>query len=174
MIRLTKNDPNFELFKFVAKALRKGERGRDVLKYLFIEDNCIIATDGHRLHFVEEVDNYLPGFYQVIQNNAKEFTAVEVEEEGFKFPDWRKIVDQEWVVRGEVRVEGGNASGALCGIARDLLSTQTVDYNYLKDALITGLTSDYLRVVEGDGSQNIIKLKTGNRVAIIALMMEGE
>lgn len=71
-------------FEWVARAMADKDI-RYYLNYVYITDKVIVATDGHRLHIVNNDDQLEPGFY----NKAGD----KVESPGFApYPDYERVI----------------------------------------------------------------------------------
>lgn len=78
--------------RFVCKAIiSKGADTRWGMRYIRIEADHIVATDGHRLHVLYCEHSFEQGYYEVIKNTKTKLILVKAENE-ISFPKWQDIV----------------------------------------------------------------------------------
>jgi len=80
----------FEKIKLLIQCLSK-DKAREVINYVFINEEDIVATDGKIMTVIQNNYRFKPGLYQVEKVQKKEILLIEVEEK-FNFPDYQWLI----------------------------------------------------------------------------------
>lgn len=105
-----------DVFEYCAKAVADDRDLRTYLRYVYVEDGAIVATDGHRMHYGKtDLPN---GFYC-----PKTRMPVEVDA---RYPEWRRVIPRrEGMTRGDGtttaeahRIGGGQVFATCFGKAK--------------------------------------------------------
>jgi len=91
-IEIHKTKNCFDGMYFVCQARAK-DATRHVLQCVSVTQDCIVATDGHRLHILDYQNNYTPGLYDVLVCSKSKIVLLKSEEQG-KFPAWQDIIPE--------------------------------------------------------------------------------
>ena len=112
-------------FEWVAKAVSK-DTTRYYLHHVYADGKHIVATDGHRMHWVE--DTRPVGFYC-----AKTEKALDASECG-TFPDWQRVIpDFKTEHTATLDLKDVTAEGKLKTVK--LREKHVINHKYLSDAL---------------------------------------
>jgi hypothetical protein len=83
-------DKDFESLRWVAKAVSK-----DALRYnltcILIEDGTATATDGHRLHHAQLLEDIPNGLYELVHNNQKSIMLKPARDYA-EYVEWRRCI----------------------------------------------------------------------------------
>ena len=89
-IELHRHQTLFEELWFVTQAVAK-EQTRFAIRYIKIEADYIVATDGHRLHVFYGSHGFSCGCYEIIKNTRTAIVLLQTETTK-KFPDFQCII----------------------------------------------------------------------------------
>ena len=78
------------VYRFICAAMAT-ENTRYAINKLCVQKDCIVATDGRRLHVAHFDHNLEEGFYEVVKNNKSTLLMFQVEPDG-NFPKWQEVV----------------------------------------------------------------------------------
>jgi len=130
-----------------------------------------VATDGRRLHYVDElagadVFGITAGFWKVFKNGKRVWIARldDSETEGFKFPNWRKVLSTG-NFEYETYFEGYNNKtnhNQLVDLLRNFPDKTVIDLKHIADL---GVHSVWR--VEWFGREKAIRFTSGNCTAVI-------
>jgi hypothetical protein len=82
-------------FEWVALAMGKNDV-RPYLNYVYVDDEHIVGSDGHRLHMVP-TDGRKPGYYNAA-GDLVEFT-------GYKYPDYKRLICKDFTCSHEIAID---------------------------------------------------------------------
>jgi len=154
MIRLTRNNHNFEAVSWVVKGVAdKGETRRS-LKCLQVKDGVITSTNGHiALRAKLEKPNYIPitvienGLYEVIKATKSEIIMDETTEE-LTFPNVDQVipdcVDMPFLVNSSNSGFFSNRFVVTTDLIRVLPAGCTVNYDYIGTILNGGAWVEFV------------------------------
>ena len=125
MIKFTKFHPRFDSLHLVARAVAKKD-ARFWLKYIYVDDESIVATDGHRMHITKNLagDKLEPGFYEILKL-TKTMVWIGKTNVDAIYPDYRQPLKQESPTKSAFQVPFGPAGIALAYHAMLSLSAAT-------------------------------------------------
>jgi len=132
MIKLGKYDTeDLDGMRFVARAIYKG-KDRPPLRYIYVDGNEAMATDGHRLHIYQPEKDFQDGFYEVYKNTQTMFWLERLAQtEHLKFPeiDWFFPNSFRW----EYNLLGASVDGDYVKLSRRLHRGDGLNYQHFSD-----------------------------------------
>ena len=148
-------------FAWVALATSKDDV-RDYLNYVYVTEDHITATDGHRMHRVPNLDGMEPGFYHPNGEKAGD-------------SDWQKFPDVERVIPTEQTHSKRSFStenlpvveigGNIYAYQHDANPTRHLNKFYV-DAALAGAQMPVSALI-ADDSSSVVGLRYGVREAIV-------
>ena len=134
-VEIDRYNPLLEAVRFVSKARAK-DSSRYAIQYVKIEEDMLLATDGHRLHIAHVKHPWEPGFYEVLKNNQTKMLLLRVDTD-LKFPTWQDVIPRHNTYM-EFLTYGGWGSAHVEHYAAALGKHNIViHHDYLVDALGT-------------------------------------
>ena len=145
LITLVHQDLDFHGFKWVLKAItRKMSSFKlDVIK---IENDLIVATDGHRLHIYRTQGLFSAGTYQVLVKTRTKIILEKVFD--VNYPEWRQVLS----VKGTpLKLKIGRIdSVGYTEIVRTMIQNETLRFDYFSD-LASEMTKAFIPAASGEG-----------------------
>lgn len=162
-------------FDWCAKAMSKDDV-RHYLRYVYVTDEEIMATDGHRLHIAPNADNLEPGFYgaEGVRLHPPSYSA---------YPDTKRVRpspdadNRTWytVTIKDLKIGGRTSSAKNEGVlhwyelpTHDEESPQRVQINKAYfDALVSMDPNEPIRINTGSMSASVLVELSGGRLAVM-------
>ncbi len=128
LINLHYKDPDFYGFKWVLKATTK-ENSSFKLNVIKIEQELIVATDGHRLHIYRPQGLFLSGIYKILIKTRTKIVLEKVSR--INYPEWKSLL----IPKGTpVEVKTGRVDSAgYTEIVRAMKKESTLKFEYFSD-----------------------------------------
>ena len=145
LINLAHKDPDFYGFKFVLKAVTK-ENASFKLNVIKIEQELIVATDGHRLHIYFPQGLFSSGIYKILVKTRTQIILEKVL--GIKYPEWHQALIPKGTI-GEIKI-GRVDSVGYTEIVRSMSEESTLKFEYFSD-LASEMTKALIPTAPGGG-----------------------
>jgi DNA polymerase III sliding clamp (beta) subunit (PCNA family) len=159
LIRLSKQHPNHAGLYWVNKARTDNTDTRYALKYIKVDNDQAIATDGHRMH-IYKLDTVIPdGHYEVVTCNKKEITLLRTDDE-ITFPDYKRVIPESG--NGKVVHINGypdKIAQSYTTLVR-AMEKNTVNYQYYTDIASAGI--EWKAEIQNTTGYEPIKLTSEN------------
>lgn len=138
-IELTKNSYGstklLDALRFIVKARAK-ESTRYAISAILVEKDCIVATDGRRLHWVNINHPFEEGLYDVVKC-TRSYIFLKPHDGKLKFPRWRDIVPKHKIYFTASAIEsayvglGGKNIAIKIGFLQNVLEEYEVSEIYI-------------------------------------------
>ena len=145
LINLAHKDPDFYGFKWVLKAITR-EMSSFKLDVLKIEEDLIVATDGHRLHIYRTQGLFSAGIYQVLIKTRTKIILEKVFD--VNYPEWHQVLIPKGTI--EEMTIGSIDSPGYTEIVRAMNKESTLRFDYFSD-LASEMTKVFIPAAPKEG-----------------------
>ncbi len=131
---------------FVAKAVDK-KHSKSELRYVYVTEEEVVATDGHRLHvYTPEVSVMEPGYYEIIKQTKTTLQLIKVTSDAYgklgEYPDFKCMIPEASYIREFITKRNSGEEIEVVGKYAEVIrafTDNTVDWDYFNDANCLGM-----------------------------------
>lgn len=118
----------FNNLHFVARAIDT-KHVKEALRQLYVDNDCIVGSDGVRLHCINNEGLLEPGFYQIIKRTKNELQLVK-SSNSLEYPNYERL----FKVYNCSTFKGNNYHLRFAQIVQQMKRGNTINFKFFEDA----------------------------------------